>query len=110
MKFFTLIFSIYILALSVMPCSDVHNVCNTKKSKTELTQTHNHQQDQDDNCSPFCTCACCSTSVVSLDFVPFQIKKTTEFSITQKHTIRNFSFVTNFFGNIWQPPKLMLNC
>ena len=45
--------AIYILVLSVVPCSDIHNACNKENSKTELSQNHDHQQDQDDNCTPF---------------------------------------------------------
>lgn len=106
MKLFAFFMAIYILVLSAVPCSDVHNDCNNSKSKTELTQNHDHQQDQDDNCSPFCTCACCGASVVAIDFTPFQIKKPAEFLITQKISLRNFSFISNFYGNIWQPPKI----
>ena len=104
MKFFAYFMALYILVLSVVPCSDVHNNCNDKKATTELTQNHDHQQDQDDNCSPFCTCACCSANVIALDFKP------TQFSFSQKVAIRNFSFISNFYGNIWQPPKILTTC
>ena len=110
MKIFAFFMAIYILVLGAVPCSDMHNKCNTENSKTELTQNHNHQNDTNDNCTPFCTCACCSASVVALDFAPFHIKKPAEFSISQKITIRNFSFVSNYFGNIWKPPKISVNC
>ncbi len=107
-KVLTFILAFYILVLSAMPCGDMHNDCNGSNAKTELSQNHDHQKDKDDYCSPFCTCSCCSASIVALDFKPFQLKKPAEFSITQKLTIRNFSFVSNFYGNIWQPPKI--NC
>ena len=45
--------AIYILVLSAVPCSDVHNDCNDNSNKIELTQNHDHHQDQDDNCTPF---------------------------------------------------------
>jgi hypothetical protein len=106
MKIFAFFMAIYILVLSVVPCSDIHNACNKENSKTELSQNHDHQQDQDDNCTPFCTCTCCSASFVSVDFTPFQLTKPTEFTISQKITIRNFSLISNFYGNIWQPPKI----
>ena len=110
MKAIAFFMAFYILVLGAVPCSDMHNKCNTENSKTELTQNHNHQNDTNDNCTPFCTCACCSASVVALDFAPFHIKKPAEFSISQKITIRNFSFVSNYFGNIWQPPKITTTC
>ncbi|WP_346770863.1 DUF6660 family protein [Flavobacterium filum] len=110
MKLFAFFMAIYILVLSAVPCSDVHNDCNDKKTKTELTQNHDHQQDQDDNCTPFCTCTCCSASVIAVDFVPFQIKNPTVFHISEKVSLRNFTFISNFFGSIWQPPKISFHC
>jgi hypothetical protein len=106
MKAIVFFMAIYILVLSAVPCNDMHNKCNSKNVKSVLTQNHNHQQDKDDSCTPFCTCSCCSASVVALNFTPFRIKKPAVFSITQKIIIRNFSFVSNYFGTIWQPPKI----
>ena len=106
MKFISFFMAIYILVLSAVPCSDMHNDCNESKSKTELAQNHDHQQDQDDECSPFCNCSCCGVFALSVDFSIFQLKKPVNFSINKKVIIRNFSFVSNFYGNIWQPPKI----
>ena len=97
MKAIVFFMAIYILVLSAVPCNDMHNKCNSKNVKSVLTQNHNHQQDKDDSCS---------ASVVALNFTPFRIKKPAVFSITQKIIIRNFSFVSNYFGTIWQPPKI----
>ena len=86
MKIFAFFMAIYILVLSAVPCSDVHIDCNDNSNKIELTQNHDHH------------------------FAPFQIKNPTVFHISEKVTIRNFSFISNFFGSIWQPPKIMSNC
>ena len=110
MKIFAFFISFYILVLSSVPCNDMGNKCNKNSINKEHTQNHDHQQDTDDNCTPFCTCSCCSSSVLEIYFTPFCIKKPIEFSISQKITIRNFSFVSNYFGNIWQPPKITIAC
>ena len=110
MKIFAFFMAIYILVLSVVPCSDVHNDCNSSKSKTELTQNHDHQQDQDDNCSPFCICSCCSASFEMSYNHPFQIKVPQVFVLSTKVYIRNFSFLSNFSNTIWQPPKVFTIC
>ena len=110
MKAIVFFMALYILVLGAVPCSDMHNKCNTENSKTELTQNHDHQQDQDDNCTPFCTCACCSASVIAVDFAPFKLKNPTVFHISEKVSLRNFTFISNFFGSIWQPPKISFNC
>ncbi|WP_367916120.1 DUF6660 family protein [Leadbetterella sp. DM7] len=106
MRLFAYIFSIYILALSVVPCSDAYNDCQNDTAYKEYSQAHNHHTDHNDNCSPFCTCTCCSTSV-NLKFTShkFQITKLVVSSqIT--YPVRDFSFVSNYYGNIWQPPKI----
>ena len=106
MKFFTFIFAIYIMVLSVIPCSDVHNECSDTKANTELAHNHDNQQDQDDNCSPFCFCACCGTSVIVLDSLPLSLQVPVFFPTTTKVALRSFFFVSNFYGDIWQPPKV----
>lgn len=106
MKFFTIIFSIYLVAISFLPCGDAYNDCNNSKPQTETTQDHSHKNDHNDICSPFCTCACCSTTV-NFAFQPLKIKEAKLiFAETQKFPIWDFNFVSNFYGNIWQPPKI----
>lgn len=107
MKVFVFIFSFYLLAISLLPCSDAHNECNDSKSKTELVQNHNHQDDANDFCSPFCNCNCCSTitafSYHNVDQRPSQpgLIKSDKFSTT------DFLFVSSYNGNIWQPPRIL---
>lgn len=106
MKFFTVIFSIYILALSVLPCSDAYNDCNSNTALTENSQNHDHNTDLNDICSPFCTCTCCSISA-NPKFTPFSIKIAKVVAVSLlKFPNREFSFASNFYGNIWQPPKI----
>ena len=106
MRVFAYIFSIYILALSVMPCSDVYNDCKSDTALAQSSQSHNHKSDHNDVCSPFCTCTCCSVSA-NPQFTPFVVKVAKPL-VTTKLTFpnRDFFFVSNFYGNIWQPPKV----
>jgi hypothetical protein len=96
------------MVLSVIPCSDVQNECNDTKPNQEMAHNHDHQQDKDDNCSPFCICACCGTSVTVIEFFPLSLQVPVFFPTAPKVALRNFFFVSNFYGNIWQPPKI--NC
>ncbi len=106
MKFFTYIFGIYILALSIMPCSDVYNVSKSNAEVTISENSHEHKTDHNDRCSPFCTCACCSIAA-NPKFAAFKIHIEKSI-VTSKITFprRDFSFVSNYFGSIWQPPKI----
>jgi len=104
MKWIATILVIYFAALFVAPCSDANNVCAEIKSPSKELK-HSHNQDRDDNCSPFCYCACCSVSITSFKFnIPEFNIPLKEFK-AKKVGIRDCFFVSNYSGNIWQPPR-----
>ena len=89
-----------------MPCSDAYNDCESDTTYKEYSQAHNHSTDHNDNCSPFCTCTCCSTTA-SLKFIPYKFRVPEPIATSKiTYPIRDFSFVSNYSGNIWQPPKI----
>jgi hypothetical protein len=60
MKFLTFIMSIFILALSIVPCADVDASSLKEKSKIETPVSENTQHNNmSDGCGPFCSCNCC---------------------------------------------------
>jgi hypothetical protein len=101
MKIFATILSIYVLVLTSMPCIDKQD--NTLQ-KTELsgTSSDNHQKDCD-HCSPFCTCYCCASPVLSqTSAIQFNV-----FFIAQHIPGENVSkYFSSIFSSIWQPPKI----
>ena len=104
MKFFILIFSIYLLALSLVPCSDAFNECQS--IDVEYSNDHDHESDHDDHCTPFCSCSCCGTSMISNSvLIPFLKLRNI---VTLSNEVFTFasSSISNFLGSIWQPPKL----
>ncbi|RQO30144.1 hypothetical protein DBR32_11195 [Taibaiella sp. KBW10] len=111
MKYSTFFFALYLLVLSLVPCSDMYNECNRKvetKAAISIAETHDHNNDQEDICSPFCVCSCCSIGIVSHHFTPPVIRITHPFfAPAPKISVRNSFFISNFYGNIWQPPKLL---
>lgn len=112
MKFFTIIFVFYILALSLMPCSDIHNDCVKTENQKQISQNenHNHKSDHNDFCSPFCTCSCCNT-LMTLDFFNTTFKlKHIIIESDNINAIQDYIFVSNFYLNIWQPPKIITDC
>ncbi|WP_310586047.1 DUF6660 family protein [Runella sp. MFBS21] len=106
MKILAVILSIYVLVLSGLPCEDdaCHGMNNGKASSSQS----NHADHQGDTkcCSPFCTC-CGSNIAFSFHFPVLVPENRTSF-FTQKVKIafHNDSFFSNFYGNIWQPPKI----
>jgi len=106
MKWFTIIWAIYLMVLSIVPCSDAHNRCNTSKTIAASEQSHQHSQDNDDVCAPFCHCSCCSLSIAIINPDFFNGNKPLAAYPAEKVFIRDFSFLSNYYGNIWQPPKI----
>ncbi|WP_157585230.1 DUF6660 family protein [Runella zeae] len=106
MKILAIILSIYVLVLASLPCRDdaCHGMTNGKASSSQSNHTDNHGGTK--SCSPFCTCC---GSIISLGFhSPVSVPENQTSFFTQKVKIAfyNDSFFSNFYGNIWQPPKI----
>jgi len=100
MRLLALIFSIYILLLTSLPCAEMKDM-NHAQNAPVSQRSSNH--DNCGECSPFCTCNCCSTPMVcKIDLVDFEVS-----TIVRKHeTNYPALFVTQRSGDIWQPPQL----
>lgn len=101
MKLARYILSLYILMLSCLPCADIETDFGN-----ETTVAQSHEKEHTDNCSPFCICSCCGNQIAfesqTLVLLP-QIHFFTEKNKSDNYTPQ---FVSNFYGNIWQPPKI----
>lgn len=109
MYWLKVIWAIYLVVLSFVPCSDAVNRCadSAGTHKITLATEHDHQEDSDDNCTPFCHCTCCSISITLTDtrLVPLFERILPDF-ITKKVYIKDHFLPSDYFGNIWQPPRL----
>lgn len=109
MKFFSVIFSLYILILSCMPCGDAKDFSVMDNGKETFAQTNHHDhQKNTESCSPFCNCACCGSNITFSFQCPVLVTENTS-SFFPKHEriiVENDSFAFNFYGNIWQPPQV----
>ncbi len=106
-KFFSAIFSIYILVLAVMPCHDTEDFCLDTKLGLSLSSNNidnNFHTVNDETCSPFCNCACCGQSV-SLFFYPASIVGV---FLVSSQDFPNYSaaYLSEVCYSIWQPPKM----
>jgi len=94
--------AIYMLALVFMPCKDS---CDSEQHHaiTTIQSAQEHHEAENDICSPFCTCNCCSTSVV----VSSAVAITTFFPPADKDfPVYNAPFFSSITADHWQPPKL----
>ncbi|RKW15491.1 MAG: hypothetical protein D8H93_07795 [Capnocytophaga sp.] len=109
MKYLSLLLSIYLWALTAVPCSDMpitqeDNVYYSSISQADSSSEHEHLPL--DICSPFCVCACCQVLIV----FPFLPTFTSQVLITNKDTDNDVYYtykkVMAYYGAIWTPPKV----
>lgn len=101
MRLVALILSLFIVSLSLVPCSDDIHV----DEQMELASDHsNHDHEQGDTCNPFCSCSCCgiaglilSSPVCYSTFQPLEISTI---------SVYNSDFVSSYYYFFWQPPKV----
>lgn len=99
-KTIKILLSLYFLLLACIPCVDAEVA-----HKTQTTEQHSGDEHHD-LCPPFCTCNCCGTLVISqLNVVSYSFVKPHPIPQTQTPEYQSV-FLSAFFGNIWQPPKI----
>ncbi len=97
-----MVFTTYLLVLMVVPCNDhPEQLTNTEQS---AHKDSNHKDDLD-LCTPFCTCSSCMAAIVLQPQFEFSFY----FPNKTSAEISNFykSVNSQFYGSIWQPPKLV---
>lgn len=107
MKWIAIILSIYLMALSNMPCADME--VNSAMHKTaQFSSEENHSHDKEnDLCSPFCACNCCGVQILSYQTpITFEFPKACN-PISIQLPSYNSLLASNFYGSIWQPPQLL---
>lgn len=111
MKWFTVLFSVYLLGLSLWPCADELllpagqsqiAVLSPTTPSSSTDRTHQH-----DACTPFCTCACCAATITTLP--QFHYSLTPSVEIIPMDVV-SFQYVSAPLSDtltaIWQPPQL----
>jgi hypothetical protein len=105
-KFLISILAFYILLLPCFPCTDTDEHINT--CKTEIASNsidNNDHQHENEACNPFCSCACCGQVFYSNFLLEKNVSAKPAENLKQLFFYTNISLSSDFFGNIWQPPK-----
>jgi len=99
-----IIFSVYLLLLPAMACAGV-DTCNDEVENT-VAKAATHDEHEKEDCGNFCSCSCC-VHIVSVNFQSPLLVVNKPLAADQKHALyHNISLPSNYFGNIWQPPKM----
>ncbi|MCO5233963.1 MAG: hypothetical protein LC105_11230 [Chitinophagales bacterium] len=106
MRFFTVILSVYLLLISFAPCADASDsFCDKLKLEHAHDQDSNHQHS--DVCSPFCACNCCHLSMMAnSESTYYMTDKLFIAHIEESYSSQHYFFVSTYYQNIWQPPKI----
>ncbi|QDO94716.1 hypothetical protein FNB79_12335 [Formosa sediminum] len=103
MKFLTLLFSVYVLALNFAPCQDNVSLCSD--CTTKISQHSDTDQDHktSDDCSPFCQCQCCHIHIVQFNVIEvnFYIP-----DIYTKQFLHFDSHGKDYVQTLLQPPRV----
>jgi hypothetical protein len=103
MKCFAVMFSFYLLALAIMPCTDnEHHVHAADELAVPSAGDNNTTTQHTEKCSPFCICSCCGTSLAIHDFQT--TASVPQHADTQK-TMYQSNFISEVSFPIWHPPK-----
>src|SRR5690554_5376148 len=105
MKLFSILLAIFIILLDIAPCGDEKDCDLNSEQYTTLIDSSNHTDKPhiEEACTPFCTCTCCSISIVVVDAssaISTLIQKT-DIAIN----LATSSPLSAQFS-VWQPPKI----
>ena len=99
-----LIFSLYLLVLPGLTC--VEAVGCTDEVQSSVLQTADNREHETEDCSNFCNCSCC-VHIVHVNYQSTVIVIAKPLDKTKISSFyNNISLPSNYFGNIWQPPKI----
>ena len=104
MKRLTFILGLFILLLSLNPCSDGLN--EEHQEDNEISMNHNHQEDTDDSCPMTCACSCCGTTITFELLETFILQDYNKIS-TLVFSDYNSNYRYKILNKIWQPPQVI---
>lgn len=107
MNLFRWILAFYFMALSLMPCEDVHRPSGSDDVKLTFNMEESHSKDKGDICSPLCTCSCCQITVSA--FKMYSLLKIPDHIpayFSKKILFQKNNFAYQVYDHIWQPPKI----
>ena len=101
LRHITFIFTLYIMVISFLPCSD--NVQPVGNIQTTISSSHSSSESKD-SCSSFCSCSCCSILSISEQVAFFKAENVQFFS--KHYPSFNYLSITGMEFSVWQPPQL----
>ena len=102
LKLCALILSIYVMAITLLPCEHAHN--EDQHSHHNASHNEENEESSSSHCSPFCVCACVKGIEVTYS-TTFLAKQLTIVNMEYCSVIVE-NLHSDFVPSFWQPPKL----
>ncbi len=107
MNLLRFLLAFYFMALTLMPCEDVHKESGSAQALLYFMADDSHSKDKGDICSPLCTCNCCQITVAAFKMnALLEIPVNIQFYFSKKILFRKNDFAYQVYDHIWQPPKI----
>lgn len=108
MNLLRLILAFYFMALSLMPCADVHKQSSgSGQAGLSVSIDESHSKDRGDICSPLCICNCCQMTIASFKMEPLiEVPTKIQSYFSKKILFQKNNFAYQMYDHIWQPPKI----
>lgn len=106
-KCLTVVYAIYVLCLSFVPCSDGFMSHNHDTNGIVEVHNHSHSEGEDDShvdlCTPFCSCSCCGISIIKVvDSYEVPLRQLIDY---RYETSLKTLIQQENLHSIWDPPK-----
>ncbi len=107
-RLFSCVFSLYFLALTMMPCVDIHATDVSVRTISIYTDHESCPHEKGtDFCSPFCNCSCCSQVVFLTTPLSNHAPKSNQLFATSKVSFANqFNWQSEYLDQLFHPPKV----
>jgi len=100
------LFSVYLVVLMVLPCTEGHAAENITVNLHDNHDTQDgNRHHQSELCTPFCVCGGCVVAVVLHPAMEITFFQPGHLSVELTNLYSSFN--SDFYGSIWQPPQLV---
>lgn len=113
MKFLTILFSIYIMLVSCLPCTDGNEnigcdaIVSVDSNDSDFNSHSSHEHHHEDTCPPFCICNCCGAQILTLNKIEFFEFPFFSVLYQEKVIFYILNYSNSLAKTIWQPPQFV---
>ncbi|KGN77826.1 hypothetical protein HW49_09610 [Porphyromonadaceae bacterium COT-184 OH4590] len=105
MRFVIVLWFFYVSVLMVLPCERSYKSGRLGAVADTSHTLPLHGDDDHHYCTPFCN-SCSAKSVLAAEYKFYYITSPTVMVANRNTPLHNTQPITDYYGNIWTPPKI----